>query len=202
MSKDNETEQKILEAAELVFQEKGYSGARMREIAERAGTNKGLLHYYFKTKDKLFEAIFSVAFNRLLSKIRAVLELDMPLDEKIDLVVDQYMGLLLKNPGLPRFVLHELHKNPDQFVARHLNENVKRVFSDFKKSIGKEAETGKIIPIDPRQLLMNLISMVIFPFVGRPMLQVVFGADNNEFKQLLNDRKEHIKLFIKQAIRP
>src|SRR5690606_32498080 len=102
MTKDSNTEERILQAAEEVFQEKGYDGARMREIAERAGTNKGLLHYYFKTKDALFEAIFGVVFRKMITKMQAVLQMDMPMDNKIDLIVDQYMGFIQKNPSLPR----------------------------------------------------------------------------------------------------
>src|ERR1700712_5053671 len=96
------TEQKILAAAEEVFHEKGYDGARMQEIAEHAGINKGLLHYYFKTKDKLFEAIFSRALQHMISKIFGILEMELPLEDKIRLIVDQYMSMILKNPTLPR----------------------------------------------------------------------------------------------------
>ena len=201
MGNDNTTEQRILEAAEDVFHEKGYDGARMQEIAEQAGINKGLLHYYFKTKDKLFEAIFSAALNRMISRILSILELEIPLDQKIDLIVDQYMGMLMKNPALPRFVLNELNKNPDQFIEKHFKKDVKEAFANFSESVQKEAEKGVIKQIDGRMLFMNMISMIIFPFVGRPLIQVVLGADNAEFKQIMQERKEHIKKFIKDAIR-
>ncbi len=201
MANDTTTEQKILEAAEDVFHEKGYDGARMQEIAEQAGINKGLLHYYFKTKDKLFEAIFSAALNRMVSRILSILELEIPLDQKIDLIVDQYMGMLLKNPALPRFVLNELNKNPDQFIAKHFKKDIKDAFANFSASVQKEANNGAIKQIDGRMLFMNMISMIIFPFIGRPLIQVVIGADNAEFKQIMLERKEHIKKFIKDAIK-
>jgi len=200
MGNDTPTEQRILEAAEEVFQEKGYDGARMQEIAEHAGINKGLLHYYFQTKDKLFEAIFSVALNRMISRILAILELEVPLEAKIDMIVDQYMALLLKNPSLPRFVLNGLNKNPDQFIARHFKKDVKTAFDNFCIAVEKEADKGRIRPIDGRHLFMNMISMIIFPFIGRPLIQVVFGADNAEFKALMAERKDLIKKFIKDAI--
>lgn len=200
MANDSTTEQKILEAAEEVFHEKGFDGARMQEIAEQAGINKGLLHYYFKTKDKLFEAIFSAALNRMVSRILSILELEIPLDEKIDLVVDQYMGMLLKNPSMPRFVLNNLNKNPDQFIARHFKKEVKDAFAEFAVSVQKEAGEGRIREIDARHLFMNILAMIIFPFVARPLIQVVFGADNAEFKELMAERKTHIKQFIKAAL--
>ncbi|MCD6067925.1 MAG: TetR/AcrR family transcriptional regulator [Bacteroidetes bacterium] len=202
MVTDSNTEQKILDAAEEVFHQKGYDGARMQEIAEEAGINKGLLHYYFKTKDKLFEAIFSMALNRMVSKISAILDLDISLDQKIDLIVEQYMALFTRNPNLPRFVLNELNKNPDEFIARHFNGDIKRAFAGFAVSVQREIEKGTIQPIDPRHLLMNMISLIIFPFIGRPMIQVVFGIDNTEFKKLISERREHIKRFLNAALRP
>lgn len=202
MSESQKTEQRILKAAEEVFHEKGYDGARMREIADQAGINKGLLHYYFKTKDKLFEAIFGMALKALLSKIRTILELETTLEEKMNLIVDHYMALVMRNPDLPKFVIGELNKNPDAFIARNVNDRIKQTFADLQKSIQNEVDLGRIKPIDARQLLMNLISMIIFPFIGRPMMQVLFAVDNNEFKNLMVERREHIKNFIKQALRP
>jgi AcrR family transcriptional regulator len=202
MAGERNTEQKILEAAEEVFHIKGYDGARMQEIAEQAGINKGLLHYYFKTKEKLFEAIFSAAIHHIISKIHSILDLDIALDEKIGLIVDQYMALLSKNPNLPRFVLTELNKNPDKFIARHIKPEASSAFNEFIASAQKEIDAGKIRAIDPRQLFFNMISMVIFPFVGRPLLQGVTGADNDTFKQLMNERREHVKQFIRSALRP
>lgn len=201
MPKDYSTEQKILDAAEEVFHDKGYDGARMQEIAEFAGINKGLLHYYFQTKDKLFEAIFSVALNKMLNRIQVILELDKSLEEKIELMVEQYMGVILRNPSLPRFVITELNKNPERFVARHFNKDAKNAFAAFSKSVQREVDLGNIKPIDPRQLIMNIMSMIVFPFLGKPIMQVFMGTNNDEFKMLLNERKEHIKMFVKDAIR-
>jgi TetR/AcrR family transcriptional regulator len=195
------TEQKILDAAEEVFHQKGYDGARMQEIAEEAGINKGLLHYYFKSKDRLFEAIFSVALHKMISKLSAVVEMDIPLEEKIDMMVEQYLTIMLRHPHLPRFVLNELNKNPDQFVARHISKDAKLAFGNFVASVQKEIDGKKIKPIDPRHLMMNMMSLIIFPFVGRPMMQGVFGIDNHEFQKLLMERKEHVKGFLKDAIR-
>lgn len=198
---DNSTEQKILDTAETVFHEKGYDGARMQEIADKASINKGLLHYYFKTKDSLFDAIFSMALRRMVTNINSILLMEIPLEEKIDLIVDGYMNMLSRNSSLPRFVITELNKDPDRFVAKHLNSNFKDVFSSFIASVQKEVDAGNIKPIDPTQLFMNMISMIIFPYVGRPMIQVVVGLDNKAFQNLMQERREMIKLFIKQALR-
>ena len=202
MPADNTTEEKILAAAEEVFHQKGYDGTRMQEVADHAGINKGLLHYYFKTKDVLFEAIFSVAIHRMVTKISAILELETGLEEKIGMIVDQYISLLLKNPALPRFVLNELAKAPDAFINKHIGQTGKDAFGHFAEAVETEAAAGHIKAIDPRQLFMNMMSLLIFPFIGKPMLQVVTGTGAEAYRELLTVRKEGIKMFIHDALRP
>ena len=117
---DNRTEQKILDAAEAIFHEKGFDGARMQEIADQASINKGLLHYYFKSKDALFDAIFNVAVKRMSGNINSILQMEISLEEKIDLIIDSYMNLLLRNSSLPRFVITEINKDSDRFIKKYL----------------------------------------------------------------------------------
>jgi hypothetical protein len=130
------------------------------------------------------------------------MSLEISLNERIDRIVDDFMSMLAKNPALPRFVITELNKNPDRFIAKHVNHNTRATFAAFINSVQKEIDAGNIRPVDPRQLFMNMISMIIFPFIGRPMVQVVIGLNNKEFLQLMQERREHIKLFLKQAIKP
>lgn len=199
---DNNTVEKILESAEEIFHEKGYDGARMQEIADKANINKGLLHYYFKTKDSLFDAIFSLALKRMVANIHSILSMEVPLEEKMDMIIDGYMNILSRNSALPRFVVTELNKDADKFIAKHLNSGVKNVFVSFEESVQKEIKAGKIRKIDSRQLFINMVSMIMFPYVGRPMIQILLGADNKSFQTLLNDRRDLIKSFIRHALRP
>jgi TetR/AcrR family transcriptional regulator len=201
MATDLSTEERILAAAEEIFHVKGYDGTRMQEVADHAGINKGLLHYYFKTKDRLFEAIFSAAIHRMIGKISAILEMELSLHEKIGMIVDQYMSLLLRNPLLPRFVFTELNKDPEAFVGKHIGQQGKSAFKHFADSVEMGVEKGEIRAVDPRHLFMNMMSMLVFPFIGRPMLQVVTGSDSEAYKQLLKERKEHVKQFIHDALR-
>ena len=198
---DNSTEQKIIEAAETVFHEKGFDGARMQEIADKANINKGLLHYYFKSKDALFDAIFNMAIKRMSGNINSILKMEISLDEKIDLIIDSYMNLLLRNSSLPRFVITELNKDSDRFIKKYLSGEINNVFAKFIDSVQKEIDAGKIKAIDPKHLFMNMISMILFPFVGKLMIQVLIGVDSKEYHKLMLERREHIKGFIKQAIK-
>ena len=197
---DNTTEQKIIDAAETVFHEKGYDGARMQEIADKANINKGLLHYYFKSKDALFDAIFKMAVKRMSGNIHSILKMEISLEEKIDLIIDSYMNLLLRNSSLPRFVITEINKDSDKFIKKYLNGEINNVFNQFIASVQKEIEIGRIKNIEPKHLFMNMISMILFPFIGKPMIQVLIGVDNKEFNKLMIERREHVKLFIKQAL--
>ena len=201
-SSDNKTEQKIIEAAEVVFHEKGFDGARMQEIADKASINKGLLHYYFKSKDALFDAIFNMALKKMSGSINSILKMDISLEEKINLIIDSYMNLLLRNSSLPRFVITELNKDSDRFIKKYLSGEINNVFANFINSVQKEIDAGKIKPINPKHLFMNMISMILFPFIGKPMIQVLIGVDNKEFNKLIQERREHIKAFIKEALKP
>ena len=198
---ENNTEQKILVAAEHVFHEKGFDGARMQEIADKAGINKGLLHYYFKTKDSLFEAIFSVGNGKMMAHLETIFFLEIPLGEKIGRMVDQYMDLLAENPSLPRFVINELSKNPERFASKIISRNTLRTFSAFADSVQKEIKAGNIRPIDPRQLFMNVVSMILFPYVGSSLICAVVGLTDKEFYALMQERKAHIKIFLNELIK-
>src|SRR5680860_1428715 len=107
IKKDN-TEEKILHAAQTVFIQKGMDGARMQEIANEAGINKALLHYYFRTKQKLFEAIFKKVFKQIFPKIETFILSDLPFEEKLGVFIDNYIDLLIKNPYFPAFILKEM----------------------------------------------------------------------------------------------
>jgi hypothetical protein len=127
--------------------------------------------------------------------------LEISLEEKIDLIIDSYMNLLLRNSSLPRFVITEINKDADRFIKKYLSGEINNVFAKFIDSVQKEIDAGKIKAIDPKHLFMNMISMILFPFVGKPMIQVLVGVDNKEYNKLMLERREHVKGFIKQAIK-
>src|ERR1700759_4757996 len=120
MRKDLSTEEKILSAAKKVFLTKGMDGARMQDIADEAGINKALLHYYFRSKDKLFEQIFLDVAGALLPRIFAILESDRGLFEKIESFCDEYISQLIETPYVPIFILNEIHRQPQTFLKKVL----------------------------------------------------------------------------------
>ncbi|WP_153797098.1 TetR/AcrR family transcriptional regulator [Foetidibacter luteolus] len=200
MSEEHTTEARILEAAKKVFITRGMAGARMQDIANEAGINKALLHYYFRSKEKLFETIFREIAQRFIPRMTAIFESDLTLFEKIEVFSSEYIDNVMKNPYIPLFVLNELNKQPDTFV--------KQVWGDKKPNIEKvvaqineEVARGNIKPVHPLHLLMNLLAMCVFPFVAKPMLQGVTGLTNEQFTMLMEQRKKEVPRFIIESIK-
>ncbi len=196
------TEERIKEAAKKVFVQKGYSGARMQDIANEAKINKALLHYYFRSKDQLFELIFMENVQKMMPKINSIIDSDDKLFDKIENFVAEYLGMLSENPFLPLFVVNELSSHPERFfqkIAPLANGNLK--VNKFIQQIQDEAARGKIIPISPVTLLMNTISLCVFPYLGKPMIQFVFGFDELQYRMILEQRKKEVASFIINSIK-
>lgn len=201
MTEPSETEQKIFEAARDVFHEQGYEGARMQEIADRAGINKAMLHYYYRSKDKLFEAVFRVSALKVIPKVLGIVRGDLPMSEKITQVVHAYVDLLKANPHLPGFILQELRRNPTG-LRKFIGRQAQGVFAQLAAEIDAAVEREEIKPIRPEHLLTNIIALCVFPFIGRPMLETVTGMDADAYEAFIDERKEVVSEFILNALRP
>ncbi len=199
--KEEGTEQKIIAAARGIFQRKGMAGARMEEIAKEAGINKALLHYYFRSKEKLFEVIMSEAKMQMLSRLYPILGGDDSLFIKIEKFVESYISFVTDNPLLPGFILHEITMNPEKISEQLIKKGGRPNLSNFFHQVEAEIKRKNIIAVQPEQLFMNMLSMCVFPFVGRPMLQAVMNVNDKKFNQLLAERKKEIPKFIINAIK-
>jgi len=198
---EKSAEEKILAAAKKVFVSKGMHGARMQDIADEAGINKALLHYYFRSKEKLFEVIFLEAANKLFPKINMIFESDAPFFEKIEQFCDEYITIMSENPYLPLFVLNEISQDAEKFLNKIWGkQNVPRP-QKFLEQIEKERKKGTIKPVSPIHLLMNMISMTIFPFVGKSMFQFSLHLDELQYRSIMEQRKKEIPKFIIDSIK-
>lgn len=184
---DKNTEKTILLSARRIFTIKGFDGARMQEIADDAGINKALLHYYYRTKDKLFEAVFKEVLNLIFPKIISILQSPIPVFEKIEKISLTYIEMLKENPDLAIFVFHEISRNPRRLVENFRNAGID--FEIIRKQISLEANQGKIVPIKAEHLITNLISMCVFPFIAKPVLKGMMGMDDEAFRQFIEERK-------------
>lgn len=199
--KDTGAEEKILAAARKVFMSKGMAGARMQDIADEAGINKALLHYYFRDKDKLFETIFMDEALKFFPKINMIFQSDLPLFEKIEKFVQEYIDEMIANPYLPWFVMNELHRDADQFMYKIWgSENLPKP-AKLLEQVEQEIKAGRIKRIHPMHLLMNMISMTIFPFIGKPMFVRNLRLNDKQFREIMEQRKTEVPKFIIEAIK-
>jgi AcrR family transcriptional regulator len=197
--KKDSTEDKILEAAKVVFVAKGMEGARMQEIADEAGINKALLHYYFRSKERLFEAIFSEIFKFAFPRLSGIILSDDGIVTKIERFVDAYIDILIKHPFIPGFIIKELNRDPSGLLKLVVKFGLdpQPLFNYIQDSM----ERGEIRRMNPRHLAINIISMCIFPFAARPILSfVVFKDDRNALEAFYAERADVIKKFVIQAI--
>lgn len=192
------TENQILIAARQVFILKGYEGARMQEIADHAGINKALLHYYFRSKEKLFEAVFSEVASNLFPAMKQILETELGLKEKITMFIHIYLKALAENPFIPAFVINTLNTNPYNFLKYIKKSGLNPKL--LQKQIDEEVVLGLIRPIKAEHLLVNIIAMCIFPFVARPIVQNIFGMNTDEYQAYLDSRQSEVTDFVLKSI--
>jgi TetR/AcrR family transcriptional regulator len=195
------TEERILAAAKTVFTQKGYAGTRMQEVADTAGINKAMLHYYFRSKEKLFRVILSEALNVLAPVVLRVLKSDKDVLGKLEDMVNNYLQILLDRPHLPLFVMHELSQNQGSFVKEMMkSQNTQPYVMAFFQQVIEEGERGKIRKVDPIHLMMNTMSMIVFPFISWPMITTATGMPEEMFQPILEQRKAQIMDFLRAAL--
>lgn len=190
-TKDHSTEEKILVAARKVFTKKGYAATRTRDIAEESGINLALLNYYFKSKELLFEAVMIEKIAMLFGQLMPVLlETELSLNKKIELLVDRYIDMLLENPDLPVFVMSELRNHPDRFLEKMPVDVILRESHFIRQIQDKHPDQN------PIHYLMNILGMVIFPFVMKPVFAKISKTDDKGFKTLMKERKKLIPIWV------
>jgi TetR/AcrR family transcriptional regulator len=200
-AKHTETENLILDAARKVFLENGFDGTTMQMIASESGINKALLHYYYRSKDRLFEAVFIEAFGHMVPNLMKIFASEAEFQDKIRGFVNAYIGALLEYPQIPLFILHELHRNPGRVVELIKSTGIDPEF--FINIVRQEIIKGNIGDTDPRHLMVNMLAMCIFPFAARPMIQgFVFKNDAKSYQAFLESRKKEVANFIIKAIKP
>jgi AcrR family transcriptional regulator len=206
---ERETEDRILDAAHAVFLRRGTAGARMQEVADEAGVNKALLHYYFRSKEQLGQAVFRRALQTLLPRAMEAMVSDLSLEEKVRRIVELEVDVLRANPFLPGYLLGELTHHPERVqeifesvVGTKLGALGDRVRAKLGAQLEERARDGSMRAIPVEDFMMNLISMAIFPFAAAPLLEVMLGVGGEEFDELMERRRETLPAFFLNALRP
>ena len=200
---DSQTRLKIFRAASDIFEEKGYEGARMQEIADKAGINKALLHYYFRSKDQLFMAVFQVLLKKMFEKIFSIFSEEISFKEKLKKFLEEHIEFMIKNPKLPIFLLNELSQNPA--LAEGLKEMIN--YGELRDMIytrhAKELKGYGIKKNDMPQLMVTVVSFSIFPFAARDMIKIMMPemGDTKKFNTYMRERKSFASDFIMAALK-
>ncbi len=192
-----ETELKIIESAERLFYQKGKAGTSMQDIADDAGINRTLLNYYYRSKDQLFEAVFKNALSSFIPNVAALLQSDIPFSEYVQLLIEMVIDAMLEKPQIPIFVLQELTSNPDRVpdIIRELGIDADLAVEKMKSE--DSPGTGNIL--DPRQVIMNVLSLCIFPFAARPVVtEILFNGNDEAYIEAMKQRKELLPLLVQQ----
>lgn len=194
---DSSTEEKIKNAARIIFHKKGFAATRTRDIAEEAGINLALLNYYFRSKEKLFDIIMMESLQSFLKSMAMLFNAEEnTFDEKVELFVTGYLDFLTGQPDLPMFVLSELRSNPAGLVSK-MDFKQMLMKSHFIKQFQEEVKKGKIMPMHSLHFLMNMVGMIIFPFIGRPILSHLGNLKEKDFMELMEQRKKLIPQWTK-----
>ncbi|MEL6535872.1 MAG: TetR/AcrR family transcriptional regulator [Bacteroidota bacterium] len=200
MAKDSTTEQVIADAAERVFLEKGISGARMQEIADAAGINKALLHYYFRSKNKLFEYVFDRVFQDFVARLKSVFEDGNPIEVQVQTFIRQYVQIFDRKPDMPLFIQTELYRNPELINRFTFLQSV--FPADYlRKEIAIKVEAGEWRPIRVSDFLTNLIGLCVYPYLAKPLLQHAFEMEDADYQFFLDNRIESVYAFFLQGLR-
>ena len=205
MERNQNIEKRILWVAERLFLEKGFNGTSTTEIAKTVGCNQALIHYYFRTKEKLFWDVFAPKVEQFVEYLDAPLDESLDFIERIKNVIDFYFGILELDERLTPFIVNELLMNPgrwDKFRDRYLrNESRSSAFDRFESMGEEEISAGRIRSIRAIDLLMNIMSLTISVFVVAPKGFASGECDSNLRKDYLDKRREDIKLLIVNGIR-
>ena len=205
MERNQNIEKRILWVAERLFLEKGFSGTSTTEIAKAVGCNQALIHYYFRTKEKLFWDVFSPKVEQVVEYLEAPLDESIDLIERIRNIIDFYFGILELDERLAPFILNEPIMHPgrwDKFRDRYLrNESRSSAFNRFESMVAEEIQAGHIRSMRAIDLLMNIMSLTISAFIVAPKGFAIGECDSNLRKAYLDNRREDIKTLIVNGIR-
>jgi TetR/AcrR family transcriptional regulator len=197
---DKLTEEKIFEAATEVFVEKGMDGARMQDIANQAGINKALLHYYYRTKEKLFTTVFEMIARKLFVKFAPVFDENLSLEDKIRFFFREHITFLQENPRLPGFILNEVNRHPDRIKKLLAGVDFENLWLRLYEQHREELKKYNITQAQLPQLMISMAAISVFPFAAKGILEGILGKVDLTFNDFIEERKEFAAEFVIKAI--
>ncbi len=194
------TEEKIKRTALILFLERGFERTSIREIARRAKINIALMNYYFRSKENLFDSIFTGLLGKYTPVLNGILNSPLPIEEKIKLYVEEYIDILQENPKLTYFVLSVLHRNPDKITKMKIFQSLYHT-GNFSLHFAEEVRQGNIKDVDPTQFFINMLSLITFPFTVKQVIVEKNKLTEAEFRKFMDDRKQIITTMLIQTLK-
>lgn len=186
-------EERIIVVAKNVFMEKGYTDASMSEIAERVGINRPGLHYYFRTKDKLFNAVFSMIIDSIIPRFLNIMQMsEQTIAQRVEQIIDMYYQILQENPYLPLFLAREINRDTDFLIKTFTNLNVEHFFEELKQCLQEEMANGNIRKVPLRIVFFTFYSALTFPFISRGLVVKTMMEEEETFQTVLQQWKPYI----------
>jgi len=196
---DAPTRDRILAIASNVFHQKGLHGARMQEIADLADINKAMLHYYFKSKEQLFDTVFQQALGQFLGGIAQVLNGEVPLRQKIEQYVAYTTDTLAENPAIASFVVHELQQHPGRLMA-HFGDRKLFDLSTFRQQLLATGSPQHQAPNAAEHLFANMVALCVYPVLAQPLLRPLLHKSEPQYRRFLQERKALITRLLLQQL--
>ena len=194
------SEEKIFEAATDVFVDKGMDGARMQDIANHAGINKALLHYYYRTKDQLFNAVFEMIAKKMFKKFAPVFDENLTLEEKIRFFFKEHISFLQENPRLPAFLLNEVNRHPERIKKILASVDFEGIWLKLYDQHKEELKKYNITQASMPQLMISIAAISVFPFAAKGILDGILEKIGVDFNGFIEERKEFAADFVINAI--
>ncbi|PIQ20636.1 MAG: TetR family transcriptional regulator [Cytophagales bacterium CG18_big_fil_WC_8_21_14_2_50_42_9] len=192
------TEELIKETAKKVFFQQGHLKATTQEIADAAGVNRALIHYYFRSRNLLFDKVLQEAMSGFMHKVLSVLEAEVPFKEKIKVFIQTFIGISAEFPYLQNFIVTEMVKQPEKmtvFHPQHLDEVAKKL----NEELAQEIKNNTVAPTTLEHFIVNIMSLCSYPFIAQPIIQTIFSLNQATYQEFLQERKEIIfKIIFKE----
>ena len=186
-------ENKIINVAREVFIEKGFAETSMSEIATRAGINRPTLHYYFRTKEKMYQAVFSGIVQTILPKVfDSLMHKEEPVSQRIGSIIDAYYTLFLDNPRLPMFILREVNRDGERLFHTVHEIHAIEPMLQAVASLQEEMDQGKLNKVPLQFVFYNFYSLLLMPFLTRDFSRKVFHTNEENFEAMLTDWRQNI----------
>jgi AcrR family transcriptional regulator len=199
---DQETRERILDAAHRVFIRKGTASGRTQEIAREAGVNKALVHYYFGTKAALADAIFARALGALVPRIFGILaDPHRSVEQKVPAIVREQIDFHSAHPYLAGYMIAELHAHPER-IARMMTAHGRIPLDVLRRQLQEGARAGRLRRISPEQFVANMMGLLLFPFAVRAALCELLGFDSARWESFLEERRRVLPDFVMAGLRP